>query len=181
MVVCNSTGPSSPEGSRVSPALNGFYFDLIANASFHTDGSNPINFSLGNVATPFGALPAALVYDKLTQSTSYDVKAFLRYEPKPLTFVALGIEKSWGGEQIVTNGRLTVGGTPAPCGPTCDPRSLSKDDYLRGHLQFQFPLAQDFAVAADVFHDFTRVGGFREDIGAEIRLTKFFFPQPPSK
>ena len=37
------------------------------------------------------------------------------------------------------------------------------------------------AVAADIFHDFDRVGGFRQDIGAEIRLTKFFFPQPPSK
>jgi hypothetical protein len=61
------------------------------------------------------------------------------------------------------------------------PLSLSKDDFLRGHLQFQAPLAQDFAVAADVFHDFTRVGGFKDDIGAEIRLTKFFFPQPPSK
>jgi len=166
---------------KFSPALQGFFFDLIANASFHTDGQTPINFSLGNVATPFGVLPAALAYDKLTQSTSYDVKAFLRYEPKPLTFVALGIEKSWGGEQIATNGRITVGGTPVPCGATCGPLSLSKDDYLRGHLQFQFPLAQDFAVAADVFHDFARVGGFRDDIGAEIRLTKFFFPQPPSK
>jgi hypothetical protein len=61
------------------------------------------------------------------------------------------------------------------------PLSLSKDDFLRGHLQFQFPLARDFAVAADIFHDFTRVGGFKDDIGAEIRLTKFFFPQPPSK
>ena len=90
--------------------MQGFFFDLIANASFHTDGQTPINFSLGNVATPFGVLPAALAYDKLTQSTSYDVKAFLRYEPKPLTFVALGIEKSWGGEQIATNGRITVGG-----------------------------------------------------------------------
>jgi hypothetical protein len=58
--------------------------------------------------------------------------------------------------------------------------SLTKDDYLRGHLQFQFPILRDFAIAADVFHDFDRVGGFREDIGAEIRLTKFFFPQPPS-
>jgi hypothetical protein len=167
---------------KFSPALKGLFFDLIANASFHTDGSNPINFSQGNVVTPFGVLPAALVYDKLTQSTSYDVKAFLRYEPKPFTFVALGIEKSWGGEQIATNGRLTLGGTPVPCDAAiCGPRSLSKDDYLRGHLQAQMPLAPDFAVAADVFHDFARVGGFKDDIGVEIRLTKFFFPMPPSR
>jgi hypothetical protein len=159
---------------KFSPSLKGFFFDLIANASFHTDGDGPINFPI-NVATPAGILPAALAYDKLTQSTSYDVKAFLRYEPKTFQFIAIGIEKSWGGEQIATNGRI------APFGIPQAPLSLSKDDFLRGHLQFQFPLAQDFAVAADVFHDFTRVGGFRDDIGAEIRLTKFFFPQPPSK
>jgi hypothetical protein len=155
---------------KFSPSLKGFFFDLIANASFHSDGNGPINFPI----TPFGVLPA-VTYDKLTQSTSYDVKAFLRYEPKTFLFIALGIEKSWGGEQIATNGRIAPVGTPLA------PVSLSKDDFLRGHLQFQFPLAQDFAVAADVFHDFTRVGGFRDDIGAEIRLTKFFFPPPPSK
>jgi Putative MetA-pathway of phenol degradation len=160
---------------KFSPALKGFFFDLIANASFHTDGDGPINFA--NTPSPFG--PGVLTYDKLTQSTSYDVKAFLRYEPMTFAFVALGIEKSWGGEQIATNGRFALTGTPlvAPQAPL----SLSKDDFLRGHLQFQFPLARDFAVAADVFHDFTRAGGFKEDIGAEIRLTKFFFPQPPSK
>jgi hypothetical protein len=162
---------------KFSPSLKGFFFDLIANASFHSDGDNPINFAVG-APTPLGVLPAALIFDKLTQTTSYDLKAFLRYEPKPLTFIALGIEKSWGGEQVATNGRLAVTGLGViPQAPL----SLSKDDYLRGHLQFQFPLAQDFAVAADVFHDFARVGGFRDDIGAEIRLTKFFFPQPPSK
>jgi hypothetical protein len=161
---------------KFSPNLKGFFFDLVANASIHTDGDNPVNFAVG-VPTQFGVLPGALTYDKLTQSTSYDVKAFLRYEPSTFQFIALGIEKSWGGEQIATNGRVTVAGTSFAQGPI----SLSKDDFLRGHLQFQFPLARDFAVAADVFHDFTRVGGFREDIGAEIRLTKFFFPQPLSK
>ena len=157
---------------KFAPSLKGFFFDLVANASFHTDGSDPINFAV-NVPTPFGVLPGALTYDKLTQSTSYDLKAFLRYEPAPLTFIALGIEKSWGGEQVATNGRIALTGVGViPQAPL----SLSKDDYLRGHLQFQFPLARDFAVAADVFHDFDRVGGFRDDIGAEIRLTKFFFP-----
>ena len=37
----------------------------------------------------------------------------------------------------------------------------------------------DFAVAADVFHDFNRTGGFRENIGVEIRLLKLFVPQLP--
>jgi hypothetical protein len=155
---------------KFSPSLKGFFFDFVANASIHTDGSNPISFG-----TPFG--PGTLVYSKLTQSTSYDVKAFVRYDPMPLGFVALGIEKSWGGEQIATNGILLA---PAPFGGPQAPLALSDDDYLRGHLQFQFPLARDFAVAADVFHDFERVGGFKDDYGAEIRLTKFFFPQPPS-
>jgi hypothetical protein len=161
---------------KFSPSLKGLFFDLIANASIHSDGDNPINFAVG-VPTPFGVLPGALTYDKLTQNASYDVKAFLRYEASTFQFVALGIEKSWGGEQIATNGRINVGGMFVPQGPV----SLGKDDYLRGHLQFQTPLSRDFAVAADVFHDFDRVGGFREDIGAEIRLTKFFFPSPPSK
>ena len=59
--------------------------------------------------------------------------------------------------------------------------SLSKDDYLRGHLQFQFPLARDFLVATDIFHDFDRTGGFKEEIGAELRVIKLFYPQPPAK
>jgi hypothetical protein len=160
---------------KFSPALNGLFFDLIANASIHSDGDNPINFM-----NPVGApAPGVLTFDKLTQTTSYDVKAFLRYEPKTFTFIALGIEKSWGGEQVATNGRFAVTGLPLVIPQA--PLSISKDDFLRGHLQAQVPLARDFAVAADLFHDFTRVGGFKDDIGVEIRLTKFFFPLPPSR
>lgn len=160
---------------KFSPSLKGFFFDLIANASFHTDGDSPLNFA----NTPSLLGPGTLTYDKVTQNTSYDIKAFLRYEPMTFAFIALGIEKSWGGEQTFVNGRFTVPGTPIVIPQ--NPLAVSEDDYLRGHLQFQFPLARDFAVAADVFHDFTRIGGFKEDIGAEIRVTKFFFPQPPSK
>jgi hypothetical protein len=160
---------------KFSPNLKGFFFDLIANASFHTDGDSPLNFA----NTPSLLGPGSLIYDKVTQNTSYDIKAFLRYEPMTFAFIALGIEKSWGGEQTFINGRFTVPGAPIVIPQ--NPLAVSEDDYLRGHLQFQFPLARDFAVAADVFHDFTRIGGFKEDIGAEIRLTKFLFPQPPSK
>src|SRR5262249_31409212 len=80
---------------KFSPALKGFFFDLIANASIHSDGNGPINFGPISIPTPFGVFPGFLTYDKLTQSTSYDVKAFLRYEPKTFQFVAIGIEKSW--------------------------------------------------------------------------------------
>jgi hypothetical protein len=59
--------------------------------------------------------------------------------------------------------------------------SIGKDDFLRGHFEFYFPLAVDFSVAVDVFHDFDTVGGFRENFGAEVRLAKLFFPPPPSK
>src|SRR5262249_38499366 len=151
------------------PGMKGWWFDLVANASIHTDGKDPIFTAL--------APGVAATFNTLTQSTSYDVKAFLRYTPGPHQFFALGIEKSWGGEQIATNGAITVAGVPvAPLLPV----SLSKDDYLRGHLQFGFPLAQDFAVAADLHHDFARVGGFKDDFGAEIRVTKFFFPTGPA-
>jgi hypothetical protein len=160
---------------KLSPALKGIYFDLIANVSFHTNGDSPLT-----VVNPASSLfPGILTYDTLTQSTSYDVKAFLRYEPKTFLFVALGIERSWGGEQIVTNGRFAVTGLPIVIQqPNL---SLGKEDFLRGHFQFQAPLVRDFAVGGDVFHDFDKVGGLRNNIGAEVRLTKFFFPQPPSK
>jgi len=48
----------------------------------------------------------------LTQRPSYDVKAFLRYNPSAFLFAAVGIEKSWGGEQIGTDGRFFVAGLP---------------------------------------------------------------------
>jgi hypothetical protein len=31
-----------------------------------------------------------------------------------------------------------------------------------------------------VFHDFQATGGFRQNIGVEVRLAKFFFPQSRS-
>jgi hypothetical protein len=161
---------------KFSPTFKGFFFDLIANASFHTDGDGPISFA----DTPSIVGPGTLTYDTLTQRPSYDIKAFLRYEPTTFLFVALGIEKSWGGEQVATNGRFAPTALPGLLLPAAN-LPVSKDDFLRGHMQFQFPLARDFAVGADVFHDFARVGGFKDDIGAEIRLVKFFFPPPPSK
>jgi hypothetical protein len=160
---------------KFSPALNSVFFDLVANASFHTNGNSPI--AVVNPAT--APVPGILTYDTLTQNTSYDVRAFLRYEPKTFLFVAIGIEKSWGGEQVATNGRFAVTGLPLVI-PQAN-LSLSRDDFLRGHFQFQVPLAKDFAIAGDIFHDFDRVGGLRNDIGAEVRLTKFFFPRPPSR
>ena len=155
---------------KFSPAFNSVFFDLVANASFHTNGNSPIASAL---------FPGVLTYDTLTQSVSYDVKAFLRYEPKTFLFAAVGVERSWGGEQIATNGRFAVTGLPIVT-PQAN-LSLGRDDFVRGHFQFQIPLAQDFLVAGDVFRDFDKVGGLRNDIGAEIRLTKLFFPQPPSR
>ena len=160
---------------KFSPALNGVFFDLVANASFHTNGDSPV-VVVNPASSPF---PGVLTFDTLTQSPSYDVKAFLRYEPKTFLFAALGIEKSWGGEQIATNGKFVVTGLPLVVPQANLP--LTKDDFLRGHFEFQIPLAPDFALAGDVFHDFDRVGGFRNDIGVEFRLTKFFFPQAPSR
>jgi hypothetical protein len=160
---------------KFSPALKGVFFDLVANVSLHTNGSSPVT-----VVNPASApLPGILTYDTLTQRPSYDVRVFLRYEPKTFLFIAVGMEKSWGGEQVVTNGRFTVTGLPIVI-PQAN-LSLSRDDFFRGHFQFQAPLARDFAVGGDVFGDFNRVGGFRNNFGAEVRLTKFFFPHPASK
>jgi hypothetical protein len=165
---------------KFSPALNGVFFDFVANASLHSNGRNPI-LDPASVVLPGPAVAAGFVsFDTLQQRPSYDVKAFLRYEPKPLQWVALGIEKSWGGETVATNGRFAgVTLPPAPVGPVLIPlasESLTKDDYLRGHLQFSYPLLPDLSLAADIFHDFERVGGFKEDFGIEFRLSKFFLP-----
>jgi hypothetical protein len=160
---------------KFSPALNGVFFDLIANASFHTTGSNPVGI-VDPASAPF---PGVLTYDTLTQSASYDVRAFLRYEPKNFLFIAVGIEKSWGGEQIATNGRFAVTGLPIV---VPQPNlSLGKDEFLRSHFQFQIPFDGDVLVGADVFHDFDSVGGLRNNIGVEVRLAKIFFPPPPSR
>jgi hypothetical protein len=118
-----------------------------------------------------------LTYDTLIQRPSYEVLAYLRYQPQPLQFVAIGIEKLWGGQQIATNGTFTATGLPII--KPQDNLPLTKDEFLRGHFQFQIPFGLDFAAAADVFHDFNRTGGFRENIGVEIRLLKLFVPPLP--
>jgi hypothetical protein len=159
---------------KISPSLNGLFFDLVANASFHTDGHSPLEVVNPTVAP----LPGILTYNALTQKPSYDVKAFLRYNPSTFLFAAIGIEKSWGGEQIATNGAFVPVGLPV--GLRQPDMSIGRDDFLRGHFQFQVPLAPDFTIAADVFHDFEATGGFRQNIGVEVRLAKFFFPTPHS-
>jgi hypothetical protein len=158
--------------AKFSQALNGVFFDLIANVSLPGDGTSPLL-----IANPASSpVPGVLSYSGLVQSPSYDVKAFLRYEPSTFLFAAIGIEKSWGGEQVAAVGKFAVTGAPIVI-PQPN-LSLSKDDYLRGHFQFQVPLARDFAIGGDVFHDFETVGGFRNDFGIEVRLSKFFFPAP---
>jgi hypothetical protein len=139
---------------KFAPGLRNVWVDVIANASLHTDGDSPLA-ALGQQ------------FDKLTQDNSYDIKAFLRYEFGQATHVAVGIEKSWGGNQIASGGGL---------GALLGPTSLGKDDFLKGHVQVSFPLAPDFHVAADLTHDFEREGGLKEDFTAEVRVTKFFLP-----
>jgi hypothetical protein len=139
--------------------LTNLWVDLIGNASVHSQGDSPL------------ALAPGVQFDKLTQSTSYDMKAFVRYETAPLNFVAVGIEKSWGGNQLASGGilELIFGG----------PQSFGMDDFTKGHVQFGLPLPYDFQLAADISHDFQRDGGFKENVGAELRITKLFMPSAP--
>jgi hypothetical protein len=141
---------------------------LIANTSLHTDGNNPLNF------------PGMATYNTLTQRPSFDVEAFLRYAPpEQLGFVAIGIEKAGGGKQVAINGYAEPTGLPIT-GPAAS-IPLAKDEFLRGHLQFQVPMTQDIALASDIYHDFNRVGGPRENIGVEVRFLKLFLPPLPPK
>ncbi len=161
--------------NNFSPVLNGVFLDLIANASFHTNGNSPLTI----VNPPQAPIPGVLTYNTLIQHPSYTVEAFLRYAPEPLQFVAVGIEKAWGGKQIAINGTFDATGPPITKPQPNIP--FTKDDFLRGHVQFQLSFGQDFAVAGDVFHEFERSGGFRENIGVEIRLVKLFYPQGAAK
>ena len=56
--------------------LRNFWLDVVANASIHSDGNAPIALIL----VPIGVQQ----YDHVTQDTSYDVKAFLRYQFAPV-------------------------------------------------------------------------------------------------
>ncbi len=144
------------EGLRkFSPALKNFWFDAWAAVGFHSDGSNPVSM-------------AGFGFDKLTQRNTYNAAAFLRYNWSILGFAAAGIEKSWGGEQVAKGGMLELlnGG----------PMSLSKDDYVKGHIQFGIPLSERMQLAGDITHDFYRAGGFKEDFTAEVRIMKIFAP-----
>ena len=53
---------------------------------------------------------------------------------------------------------------------------LGKDEYVKGHLQFGFPLSETFQISADLTHDFQREGSFKEDFTAEIRMSTFIMP-----
>jgi hypothetical protein len=156
--------------------LDGFFFELVANASFHADGKNPYSES----PVPYGGylLPGVAAYSTAKQETSYNVKAFLLYQWCPICSAAIGIEKSWGGLLTYTNGSATITGIGTI--PLAN-EQVSKDDYLRGHFQLGLPLARDIQIALDVHHDFTRAGGFQESFGAELRLLKLFVPAAPAK
>jgi hypothetical protein len=131
------------------PELRNFWFDFIANMSVHSDGTSPFTG-----------------YNTVTQQNTYDIKAFLRYNWNPLTFVAAGVEKSWGGLQKATGALSSV--------------AICEDDYLKGHLEFAIGLAPDLQLASDITHDFERIGSYKEDFTIEMRLAKLFFPPPPT-
>jgi hypothetical protein len=133
-----------------------FWFDFIGTIAIHSDGDSP-----------FAAAPG-VQFNKLTQDNSYDVKAYLRYVFAQSFWIAAGIEKSWGGNQIASGGAL---------GATFGPTSFGEDNYLKGHLQGSIPITSDFHVAVDLTHDFEREGGQREDFTTEIRLVKVFLPE----
>lgn len=135
---------------KFSPALKNFWIDIFGGAAFHSDGDNPV--TIGGDG-----------FDRTEQETSYDINIYLRYNWNPLTFVAIGAEKSWGGEQIAKGGALGALGDV----------SLGKDEFLKGHLQLGVPLSETFQIAADITHDFHREGGFEEDFTAEIRMSTF--------
>ena len=136
--------------------LKNWWLDVIGNTSIHSHGSSAL------------ALAPGVQFNTLNQSDSYNVKSFLRYDYMPLGHVAVGIEKSWGGDSVASGGILQlIFGQPI---------SFGTDKYTKGHLQLAAPLPYDLQLAADLTHDFQRDGGFKENLGIQLRLTKFFVP-----
>jgi hypothetical protein len=84
------------------------------------------------------ALAPGVQFDKVKQANSYDIKAFLRYNVNPLSHLAVGVERSWGGDQVASGGVLQAifGG----------PTSLGMDDFLKGHVQGAMALTRDFQI-----------------------------------
>jgi len=99
--------------------------------------------------------------------------------PSTFLFAAVGIEKSWGGEQIATNGRFIVAGLPVEI-PQAN-MAIGRDDFLRGHFQFQVPLAQDFTIAGGRVHDFEATGGFRRISASKFGWPNSSCPASPAK
>lgn len=139
---------------KFSPSLKNFWIDVFGGAAFHSDGDNPV--TIGGAG-----------FDRTEQRDSYDINVYLRYNWNPLAFVAVGIEKSWGGEQTARGGVI---------GSLIGDVSIGKDEYVKGHLQFGFPLSESFQISADLTHDFEREGSFTEDFTAEIRMSTFILP-----
>jgi hypothetical protein len=172
--------------AKFSPALQNFWIDVIGNVSFHSDGHDPLSAnSEGDPGHGLGLQPGVANYSKLTQDNSYNLKGFLRYNWNPALWVAAGVERSWGGTATATGGTFTFSPSPIPglggqSGPAPS-QVLSKDDYVKGHLQISVPLSKEFHVATDLTHDFYREGGLKEDFTAELRLTNLFLPQEPLK
>jgi len=139
---------------KFSPALQNLSIDIFGGAAFHSDGDNPVTTSGAG-------------FDRTEQDDSYDINLYLRRNWNPLSFVAIGAEKSWGGEQIATGGVL---------GAVSGDTSLGKDEYVKGHLQFGVALSETLQLAGDFTHDFYREGGFKEDFTAELRISTFILP-----
>lgn len=141
--------------------LKGLYVDLLANMSIHDDGDEPLTRGGG-----------AIRYGRTTQDNTYNLQAHLTYKFNPLSWISVGVEKSWGGEQFAVDGNATAN---ALLGPKVQ---IGETDYLRGHLGAAMALSRDLQLAGRLSHDFEREGSYKQDIIAELRLTKLFVPTP---
>jgi hypothetical protein len=139
--------------------LPNFWIDVIGNGSFRDHGVSPLSLAPG------------VQFDSLSQSSSYDIKAFIRYGSPQFGQLAVGIERSWGGIMTASGGVLQAifGG----------PTTFGTDDFTKGHVQLAVTLPYDFQAAADVSHDFHRDGGYKENLAIEFRLSKLFMPATP--
>ncbi len=93
----------------------------------------------------------------LEQDPTYQVQANLRYDFNPSQRVALGYSASTGGKQFIDGDYIG-----------------QKTEVQQVRFEFQQMVARNVQLSAQLTHDVQAEGGFREDVGVNLRALLLF-------
>ena len=134
-----------------------FSLDAVADATFYGDNGDFYGY---------GAFPVATT---LHQQNSYRVQFFLNYIVNRAATVSVGFLGQSGGVQSYDGFALPGVGVQVPGGLT---GMKTEQNMLR--VDGSMFLAPTWQVLGEVNHDFNAVGGFKDEIGFELRVLKIF-------